>query len=122
MGVVVGGGLAFEVGEEVVAQIELDLARGADDDLAGDVEEDRGERGDQEQAQAVVDDFGVSDALAHIVDGVADDEGKNDADEIVGDHRDASPGEIFPVALEVRKQRSNLIKHAEDFSRQGGLR
>src|ERR1035438_2399170 len=49
-------------------EIELDLARGADDDLAGDVEEDRGERGDQQQAQAVVDDFGVSDEIgrAHV--------------------------------------------------------
>ena len=59
MGVVIVGGLAFEVGEEVVAEIELDLARGADDDLAGDVEEDRRARGDQDQAQAVVDDLGV---------------------------------------------------------------
>ena len=46
VGVVEAGRLAFEVGEEVVAEVELDLARGADDDLAGDVEEDRGERGD----------------------------------------------------------------------------
>ena len=54
VGVVEAGGLALEVGEEVVAQVELDLARGADDDLARDVEEDGGERGDQQQAQRVV--------------------------------------------------------------------
>ena len=56
MGVIVAGGLAFEVGEDVVAQIELDLTRGADDDLTRDVEEEGGERGNQEQAQRVASD------------------------------------------------------------------
>ncbi len=40
VGVVEDGGLAFEIGEEIVAEVELDLAGGSDDDLAGDVEED----------------------------------------------------------------------------------
>ncbi len=52
VGVVEAGGLAFEVGEEVVAEVELDLARGADDDLAGDVEEDGGEGGDERRGGA----------------------------------------------------------------------
>ena len=54
MGVVVAGRLAFEVGEDVVAEVELDLARGSDDDLAGDVEEDGGECGDEEEDAGVV--------------------------------------------------------------------
>ena len=76
VGVVEAGGLAFEVGEEVVAEVELDLARGADDDLAGDVEEDGRERGDQQQAQRVVDDLGLGDAVLHVVDGMADESGR----------------------------------------------
>ncbi len=53
MGLVEAGGLALEVGEEIVAEVELDLARGADEDLAGDEEEDGGGGGDGEQAEGV---------------------------------------------------------------------
>jgi hypothetical protein len=73
MGVVIVGRLAFEVGEEVVAEIELNLARGPNEDLARDVEEDGGARGDQDQAQAVVDNLCLSDAVLHVVEGVTDD-------------------------------------------------
>ena len=75
VGVVVAGRLAFEVGEDVVAEVELDFARGSDDDLAADVEEDGGERGDEEQAEGVVEDSLLGDAVLHVVDGVADDDG-----------------------------------------------
>ncbi len=115
MGVVEAGRLAFEVGEEVVAEVELDLARGADDDLAGDVEEDGGERGDEQQAQRVVEDLGFGDAVLHVVDGVADDEREQDADDVVEDDRDASPGEVLPVALEVGNEWSEFLEHIDSF-------
>ena len=44
--------LRFEVREEVVAEVELDLARGSDDDLPRDVEECSGDGGDAEQLAA----------------------------------------------------------------------
>ena len=112
MGVVEAGGLAFEVGEEVVAQIELDLARGADDDLAGDVEEDGGERGDQSRRSGVVDDLGFGDAVLHVVDGVADDEREELRDDVVDDDRDPTPGEVLPVALEVGEEWADAGEHA----------
>ncbi len=101
MRVVETGGLAFEVAEQVVAEIELNLSGGADDDLAGDVEEDCGTRGDQQQAEGVVDDEGFGHAVLHVVNSVADDAGQEDAKGVVTDDCDASPREILPVALEV---------------------
>ena len=111
MGVVVAGRLAFEVGEDVVAEVELDLAGGSDDDLAGDVEEDGGERGDEEDAEGVEDDLLLGDAVAHVVDGVADDEGDEDLEDVVEDDRDPAPGEVLPVAPEVGVERPESFKH-----------
>ena len=58
------GWLGFEVGEEVVAEVELDLAGGADDDLAGEIEGDGGDDGDGEDAEGVVLDLGGGEACA----------------------------------------------------------
>src|ERR1700748_641402 len=88
VGVIEAGSLAFEVAEEVVAEIELDLARGPDDDLPGDVEEYGGQGCDNKQAKGVMDDFGFCDAVLHVIDGVADDDGNEDLDGVVEDDCD----------------------------------
>ena len=93
VGVVEDGRLAFEVAEEIVTEVELDLAGGADDDLAGDVEEDGGECGDEEEAEAVKEDFLLGDAVLHVVDGVADDGGDEHLDDVVKNGRNPAPGE-----------------------------
>ena len=101
MGVVVGGLLALEVGEEIVAEVELDLSRGSDDDLAVDVKEDGGDGGEADEADGVVENFLLRDAVAHVVDGVADDERNQNLGDVIGNDSNPSPGEMLPVAPEV---------------------
>jgi hypothetical protein len=95
------GRLALEVAEEIVAEVELDLAGGSDDDLAGDVEEDSRESGDEQEAEAVEEDLLLGDAVLHVVDGVADDGGEKYLDYVVKNSRNPAPGERFPVSPEV---------------------
>ncbi len=92
VGVVVAGRLPFKVGEEVVAQVELDLARGPDDDLTGDIEEDRRAGGDEKKPQRVKEDLLLRDAVTHIVDGVTDDDGDQHLEDVIEDDGDAAPG------------------------------
>ena len=96
----------LEIGEEVVAKIVLNVARGADDDFAGDVKKDGGEDGDDEQAKRVVDDLGLGEAVLHIVDGAADDQRDENLDDVVADDGYAAPGEALPVSPEVWEERS----------------
>ena len=112
VGVIIAGGLAFEVGEHVVAQVELNLTGSANQHLAGDVEKDCGTRSYQHQAHAVVDDLGGGDAMLHIVQRMTDDGRNQDAENIVKNDRYASPGEVLPIAFQVRRERSDLIKHS----------
>ena len=48
-----------------------------------------------------MDDLGFGDAVLHVVDGVANDKGDEDFDDVVKDDRDPTPGEILPVSTEV---------------------
>src|ERR1017187_8123502 len=59
-----------------------------------------------------MDDLGFGDAVFHVIDSVPDDQRENDADDVVCDDRDPSPGEIFPIALEIGCERSDAIEHA----------
>ncbi len=95
MGVIEGRRLALEVGEEVVAEVELDLAGCSDDHLARDVEEEPGDSGDDEKADGVEEDLLLGEAMAHVVDGVADDDGHEHLEDVVDDVGDATPGERF---------------------------
>ena len=95
------GAWRSRLAEEVVAEVELDFAGGADDDLAGDVEEDGRECGDEQKAEAVIEDLLLGDAVLHVVDGVADDGGDEDFDDVVKNSRNPAPGERFPVSPEV---------------------
>ncbi len=105
------GGWRFEVGEEVVAEVELDLAGGADDDLAGEVEEDGGDDGDGKQAEGVVLDLGGGEAVLHVLDGVADEQRDHGLGGVVDDERETAPGEAPPVAAEVGEERSEAGEH-----------
>lgn len=49
MGVIVTGRLTFKIGEDVVPQVELNLAGDPDNDLSGDVKEDRRAGGDEKE-------------------------------------------------------------------------
>jgi hypothetical protein len=93
MGVVEDGGLTLEIGEEIIAEVELDLAGGSDDDLAGDVEEDCGERGDEQEAEGMMEDYTLREVALHVVNGVADDGWEQHFDDVVENDRNPAPGE-----------------------------
>ncbi len=79
VGVIVAGRLPFEIGEKIVAQVELDFARCPDDDLAGDVKKDGRTCRDQQQTQTVEENLLLRDAVTHVIDGVPDDDGDQNA-------------------------------------------
>ena len=72
--------LPLQVVEEVVAQVELDLAGDADDDPAGAEEEDALDGGDSDQQPGIEQDLLPGDALVEIVDGNANDLREEDPD------------------------------------------
>ena len=53
-----------------------------------------------------MEDLGFGDAVLHVVDGVADDDGDEDFDDVVEDDRDPAPGEMLPISPEVGCERS----------------
>ncbi len=111
------GGLAFEVGEEVVAEVELDLAGGADDDLPSEVEADRGKDGDTEDGERVLPDGGRVDVAPHVVNRAADEQGNGGLGAVIDDERQPAPGEASPVTAKVGKERTEALEH-----RFGGVR
>ena len=44
-----------------------------------------------------------------VVDRVADDERQQHAEDVVGDDRQTAPGEVLPVALQVREEGTDLM-------------
>ena len=111
VGVEEAGRLALKVGEDVVAEVEFYLAGGSDDDLAGDVKEDRGAAGHGEDAEGVVDDLGLGDAEAEVIDRVADDQREEDGNDVVEDDGHAAPGELFPISPEVGGKGFEAFEH-----------
>ncbi len=79
--------LRFEVREEVVAEVELDLAGGADDDLAGEIEGDGGNDGDGEDAERVVLDLGGREVGLDVAGGVTDEQWNHGLGGVVDDER-----------------------------------
>ena len=93
----------FEMAEEIVAQVELDLARDADHDPAGEELEDSFAEGDGDEQPAPGEQFAVSDSVVEVVHNALDDARGLDHDS-VGDEDSEAPGEIvLPVALHVRE-------------------
>ena len=105
------GWLRFEVREEIVAEVELDLAGGADDDLAGEVEGDGGNDGNGEDAKGVVLDLRGGEALLDVAGGATDEQRDHGLGGVVDDERETAPGEAPPIAEEVRKERSEAGEH-----------
>ena len=93
VGVVEDRGLPLKICEEIVAEVELDLAGGSDDDLAGDVEEDRRKRGDEQEAEGMMEDYALGEVVLHVVNGVADDGWEQHLDDVVENDRNPAPGE-----------------------------
>ncbi len=62
---------------------------------------------------AWIEDFALGDAVLHVVDGVADDDGDENLDDVVKDGRDPTPGEVFPVSPEVGCERFEFVEHMD---------
>ena len=108
---VVAVGEALEVGEQVVAEVEFDFARNADQDPAGQVLEDRLDAGDGEQHRRVGQQFVAGDALVQVVDGAADDQREQDPDAVVAEHAERADPEGGSVLAEVREQWAQVLEH-----------
>ena len=80
---VVGVGEAFEVGEQIVAQIEFDVAGNADDHPARQKLEDSFGQRDGDDEQGVGEKFLAGDAGVQIVDGAAQNLRKEDPDAVI---------------------------------------
>ena len=110
------GRLGFEVSEEIVAEVELDLARGADEDLAGEIEKDSRDDGDGEQAQRVVLERGAGEVVLDVAGGVADEQRDQDLGEVVDDQRETAPDVALPVAAKIGKERAEAGEHRGELT------
>jgi hypothetical protein len=61
----------------------------------------------------VGEDLGFGDAVLHIVDGVADDDGDKDFNDVVENDRDPAPGEMLPISPEVGNERFKFFEHSD---------
>src|SRR5665213_1411672 len=103
--------LCLEVGEHVVAEVELDLPRSADDDLPRDVQECPGDEGDAQQLQAGARDDRRAEVQPQVVDRAADDHRHQRLGHVIDDERNAAPRETPPVSFQVGEQRAQAVKH-----------
>ena len=112
MVVVVRGRLFFELGEEVVAEIELDIARDTDNDPAHEEQQDAVGHGDGDQQAGVGEDLVPGDADGEVVDGDADDPGELHPDSVGEDGADTAPQIAAPVAAHIGKQGLEVFEHS----------
>ena len=99
-------GQPLQVGEQIVAQVELDLARDADQDPAGQELENGFGAGDRQQQSRVGEQLVAGDAEVQVVDGAADDQRKQNPDAVVAQHAERADPEGQPVLAEIGKQRA----------------
>ena len=80
---VVGVGEAFEMGEEIVAQVEFDVARDSDDDPACQELEDAFDQGNGEHSRRVEEQFVARDTRVEVVDGATQDLREEDPNSVI---------------------------------------
>ena len=109
MALVVGIREAFESQKKIVAQVELDVARNADDDPAGQELKDSLGGGDTEQDGSVEQKLAAGDASVQIVGSFAQNEREQDPDAI-GEEDTKRAREVSPsIASHVEQQRSEVL-------------
>ncbi len=108
---VILGGLLFKLAEEVVAEVELDVAGDADEDPARVKEEDALGHGDADEQAGVEENLPAGDALVEVVDGDSDDTGKKDPDGAAEYGHEGSPSVGALVAAHVREERLQVFEH-----------
>src|ERR1039458_1198072 len=104
--------LPLQVAEEVVAQVELNLPRDADENPALGIEKDAlGERNSDQQACEAENRFAVGLVLLQFVDGPSQDSGKLDRRRIGGNARESAPQVSPAVAAHVTEERAQIAEH-----------
>src|SRR5208282_6200652 len=98
---VVGVRETLEVSEEIVAQIEFDVAGNADYDPAREELEDAFGEKDADDSQGIFQQFVRGDSGMEIVGGVAQDLRKLDRDSVSEQNAQSAPGETRPIALQI---------------------
>ena len=106
-------GEPLQMSEEVVAQIEFDFARNADQNPARQELEDGFNAGNPQQHQSVGEQLLAGDAAIQIVDGAADDQRKQNPDAVVKQHADRAEPERRLVLAQIRKQRAEVFEHQQ---------
>ena len=109
---VVAVGKRFQMAKQIVAQIELDIARDADHDPAGKELENAFADRYGHQHEGVGGKLIAGDSRVQIVDGPADHQGKENPDAVVEQNRERSRDQSAPVFLQVWEQRTQMVQHA----------
>ena len=106
------GVLLLEMAEEVVADVEFNLPRNADENPALGVEEDAfGERNNDQQACEDENRFAGGLLFLHFVDGHSQDSGKLDRRRIGGDAGEAAPQVSPAIAAHVTEEGAEIAEH-----------
>ena len=103
--------LLFQVDEEVVAQVELDLARDADENPSLGVKKDAFDQRDSHQQPGEEQNPVASDPVAHPVDGLFQHLGKEHPNGIGGNARETAPHVSPAVAAHIDEERAQIAKH-----------
>ena len=104
--------LLLQLAEEVVAQVELDLARDADENPALRVEEDALDQGDGDQERGEEQNQFPGRPSVDRVDGHAQDPGKLHGDDVGADAGERAPHVSPAVAAHVFIERGKIAKHS----------
>jgi hypothetical protein len=94
--------------EEIVAQIELDFTRDADNDPAGEELKDSFANGDGDEKPAPGEQLAVGEAAVQVVDDKADEARALNHDSVGAEYRDGSGQQTLPVTLHVGEQGPEL--------------
>src|SRR5690348_16093816 len=97
--------------EKIVTQIELDLARDADQDPAHQKLEDALADSNSNQSQRVRNDLVLSDADIEIVNCASDDLREKNPDRVVEQQREAAPEKLDAVAIQIRLEGIESLEH-----------
>ena len=99
------------MGEEVVAEVELDLARDADDDLAREVLEDAFGEGDGEQIESVLAKGRDGNVSVEVANGVARYHGEENPDNVIAENAECTDVEGRAIFPEIGEQRAQVLEH-----------
>src|SRR5262249_27269906 len=104
-------GKCFQMGEQIVAQVKLNLARDADHQPSRQELEDALGAGNAQQHKGVDQELMASGAAIQVVHRALDHLRKQHPDSVVEEHSQRAPEEGDPVFLQVGQQRLQVLEH-----------